>query len=236
MIKTNADYEFALLHLLESLPRHEGRTQDVINLFGERYHDQIPRKHFSRDATGHIRWDWRVRWTRQALVERGLMDSPRHGIWHITPDGRRWLVEQASLTNVAAGPDTKPSTVVSEPSDETAPSQSMYAVQSVDREKTVAVRRRGRPPKATSNAGAVPDGRYAILDQEIKVIQDYLAGRKSHIPTSEQLCDWVQFCYRFEMFQEGRDLFALVNPAEVNPWYFERAKKFAAICKMRSDR
>ncbi|CAG0973173.1 hypothetical protein ANRL3_01631 [Anaerolineae bacterium] len=94
-------------------------------------------------------------------------------------------------------------------------------------------RSRGRPLKNQMSEKS-NDGRYALFDQEIRSIHDYLDGRTGHRPSNEQLCDWVQFCYRFELYQEGHELFALVNSVEVNAWYFDRTKKLATICKMKA--
>lgn len=75
---------------------------------------------------------------------------------------------------------------------------------------------------------------YSILDRELKTIRSYLVGSSSLQPDGEKLCDWVHFCYTLELYAEGRDLFALVNPAEVHPWYFERTKRIARLCEFKA--
>jgi hypothetical protein len=75
---------------------------------------------------------------------------------------------------------------------------------------------------------------HAILDREIQAIRAFLQGRTDHRPSDEKLCDWVQFCYTFELYAEGRDLFALVSGENTNSWYFERTRKVARICEMRA--
>jgi hypothetical protein len=90
---------------------------------------------------------------------------------------------------------------------------------------------------ATSNMEKFTSGHpmHAILDQEVINIRLYLEGRSS-IPTSdEKLCDWVNFCYIFRLYSEGRELFSLVNGAEVNPWYFERTKRIAKVCEQKMN-
>lgn len=77
------------------------------------------------------------------------------------------------------------------------------------------------------------DKQRAILNDQIESIRAFLQGYTEHRPTDEQLCDWVNFCYTFEMYAEGRDLFRLVSPDGVNPWYLARTKKVAKICEMR---
>ncbi len=75
---------------------------------------------------------------------------------------------------------------------------------------------------------------YPILDREIELIRAYLAGRNDQNPSEEKKCDWVNFCYTFELYAEGRDLFKLVAADGVNPWYWERTRKLAKICELRS--
>jgi restriction system protein len=41
--------------------------------------------------SGDNKWRNRVRWVRQALVERGCIDGSKHGVWAITPLGAAWL-------------------------------------------------------------------------------------------------------------------------------------------------
>jgi hypothetical protein len=96
--------------------------------------------------------------------------------------------------------------------------------------------KRTRLASAPIAARANPDlsGPFALVEREIKLIRDFLGGRTVHRPSNEQLCDWVQFCYRFEMYSEGCDLFALVNSSDVNSWYYERTKKLATICRMKA--
>ena len=45
----------------------------------------------------------------------------------------------------------------------------------------------------------------------------------------------MQFCYTFEMFNEGYELFKLVAPTAVNDWLYGRAKKLAQVCRMRAQ-
>ena len=71
---------------------------------------------------------------------------------------------------------------------------------------------------------------HAIV--EIATLRNFLTGRSGR-PSDERLCDWVHFCYEFELYREGRDLFALVDPTQVNPWYYERAKRLAKVCAMK---
>ncbi len=84
---------------------------------------------------------------------------------------------------------------------------------------------------------APPDNearRLDILEAQIAEIRAFLAGRTDNRPSDEKLCDWIHFCYTFEMYAEARDLFALIDPTQVNAWYLERTRKLAKICAMRA--
>lgn len=88
-------------------------------------------------------------------------------------------------------------------------------------------RENGQASESTSPA-------YPILDREIELIRAYLEGRSDQNPSEEKKCDWINFCYTFELYGEGRDLFKLVAADGVNPWYWERTRKLAKICELRS--
>ncbi|MFW6116512.1 MAG: winged helix-turn-helix domain-containing protein [bacterium] len=75
-----------------------------------------------------------------------------------------------------------------------------------------------------------------ILAREIRNIRAYLDGDQSLSPSDEKLCSWIQFCYTFELFNEGAALFKLVRGDAVNPWLYERAQKLARACELRVDR
>jgi len=74
-----------------------------------------------------------------------------------------------------------------------------------------------------------------ILSQQVEAIQAHLQGRGTTQVSDEKLCDWVQFCYIFELYSEGSELFSLVSEAEVNPWYFERTKRIARVCEQKMN-
>ena len=74
----------------------------------------------------------------------------------------------------------------------------------------------------------------AILAQTIRNIRAYLNGDRAFSPSDEKLCDWVQFCYTFELFAEGAALFKLVRPDAVHPWLYERTRRLARACELRN--
>ena len=88
------------------------------------------------------------------------------------------------------------------------------------------------PPAQPERRTPAPLPAHTLLDAQIAAVRDFLNGRASR-PSDERLCDWVHLCYEFELYREGRELFALVDPAQVNPWYYERAKRLAKVCAMK---
>lgn len=77
-----------------------------------------------------------------------------------------------------------------------------------------------------------PPSAYAVLDAQVTAMRDFLNGRSGR-PSDERLCDWINFCYEFGLFREGRDLFRLIDPSLVNDWYYERARRLARVCALK---
>jgi hypothetical protein len=73
-----------------------------------------------------------------------------------------------------------------------------------------------------------------MLDAEIAQVHAFLRGRSGR-PSDEKLCDWVHFCYSFGLFAEGRELFRVVDPSQVHPWYYERTRRLARVCDMKAQ-
>jgi len=74
-----------------------------------------------------------------------------------------------------------------------------------------------------------------ILADKIRTIRAFLGGNAGLSPNDELLCDWIQFCYNFELFAEGAALFKLVRSQEVNPWLYERTRRLAQACRLREN-
>ena len=87
-------------------------------------------------------------------------------------------------------------------------------------------------PVQPERGTVAPPNAYAVLDAQVTAVRDFLNGRSGR-PSDERLCDWVNFCYEFGLFREGRELFKLVDPSQVNDWYYERARRLARVCAMK---
>jgi hypothetical protein len=92
-----------------------------------------------------------------------------------------------------------------------------------------------RPTTATKQRREpATGGPHAVLDDEIARVRDFLRGRSGR-PSDEKLCDWVHFCYTFGLFAEARDLFRVVDPSQVHPWYYERTRRLARVCDLKAQ-
>jgi hypothetical protein len=62
-------------------------------------------------------WTHRIDWARSRMVEHGLMDDSEHGVWQVTPTGRRWLRAEWRGPQVRHASVVRPR-IVAEPSRE----------------------------------------------------------------------------------------------------------------------
>lgn len=86
----------------------------------------------------------------------------------------------------------------------------------------------------TQATHTVSQQQIILFERQVAEIRGFLNGVSLRRPSDEQLCDWVHFCYSFEMYSEGSELFALVSSGDVNPWYLERTRKLARICAVKA--
>lgn len=68
----------------------------------------------------------------------------------------------------------------------------------------------------------------------VQRIQDFLQGRGNQTPQSEEICDWINLCYALELYREATALWQYVHQDEVNGWHFDRTKKVAAVCRVKT--
>lgn len=388
-LNSSTDYYPALLWLMGEL--EQAQTSEAIAEFERRMGELIPHEHRELNASGSIKWEHYVRWSRQALVNAGLMGSAGRGIWTITQAGKQWLQDhpdgskaelmalirqsRAARKKVAApAPKVEPQSValddetpaLSQADDVPAPSSELtkkaffktilthltgelppdvccndpdaqekvlqltcparrshyeiylrkrkpcaemglhfegrrkdnwalldqFRLQREELEEqvgepifaepwregsswtrvvlkrpyprldvvtakefadvlsrfiqvTLPVLRQavadmglrvgpGRPPaKVKEKDLARPK---TVLAQTIRDIRAYLKGDRALSPSDDKLCEWVQFCYNFELFDEGAALFQLVRRDEVHPWLYKRTQKLARACEVRLKR
>jgi hypothetical protein len=220
-----AQYTLALLQLLNE----EGRltTRLAIEAFEKKYRDRIPEDMYGM-VGNEVKWANRVRWERLNLARLGLMGNDQRGIWYITEKGYQFLREH--------------------PDDALRQLQDLLATDA-NRAKEERQKKPRTPNIKISMPKKIIENRQATLSsqefedidslahrklrQEIQTIRDYLHGVSALQPSNELLCDWVHFCYNFELYAEGLELYTLVASDDVNPWYYERTRKMARLCAMK---
>ena len=136
---------------------------------------------------------------------------PATGIWRLTERGHKWLLEHPNATNLTEKRD--------------------QIIQSGFPNFTSETKTHRSPARLISQSADHPRSR--ILDREIENIKTYLAGHNPLQPSGEKLCDWIHFCYIFEMYAEGKELFSLISENNVNSWYYERTKKIVKACDQK---
>jgi len=72
-----------------------------------------------------------------------------------------------------------------------------------------------------------------ILAEEIAHIREFLNGNGIFRPDDQTLCDWVWFCYKFELYAEGATFFSLIHFESVDRWLYEHTKRLAEVCDLR---
>jgi len=107
----------------------------------------------------------------------------------------------------------------------------------VEQVQPITVSKPGRQPRENGATmfEANESRHIAILLEETTHIQDFLRGKSALRPDDPTLCDWVWFCYKFEMYVEGATLLPLIHPESVEHSHYERTKKLAEICALRME-
>ena len=91
-------------------------------------------------------------------------------------------------------------------------------------------------PRPVNRSSDNEQRRWAeIVAQEVKQIRAFLHGHSYDQPPAERLCEWVFFCYQFELYAEGAGLFSHISFESVNPWLYDRAKRLARVCSLKAN-
>ena len=97
MLPSQAEIEIPLLEALLEIGG-QAKPKQLYPLVTTRFPTLTPEDLAERMDCGHIKWENRIQWVRQALIEAGDMASPQRGVWAITEQGRQ-RVAQHSPTN-----------------------------------------------------------------------------------------------------------------------------------------
>ena len=162
---------------------------------------------------------------RQAIAKGLPNEAQQYSQWAVEIDGvligAKWLLSH--VTGIPTG--------------EFQSQQAIYVLEKRLSLKVVNTRTDQGAVPSVKKAAPAPDNetrRTDLLAAQVAEIRAFLAGRTDQRPSDEKLCDWVHFCYTFEMYLEARDLYALIDSAQVTAWYFERARKLARICALKA--
>jgi hypothetical protein len=252
MLTTDPDYYVPLLRLLAEQPDGIGRSRDVIGLFGERHHDRIPAKDFEGlpSTPKEPRWANRVAWARQALKDMGFVDAPAWGVWRITQAGRDWLAQHPDATHLS--PTTRQQRAGAGPRSRTPSPRSKTAIPAGLTRDLLEQTRQAMPADQFQQIwGAIYQALLAeertkaittLTDSSLKErarkpvrrIHAFIQGRGNDAPKSEEICDWIHFCYTLELYREAAALWQYVNQDDVHPWQYERTKRVAAVCRTKT--
>ena len=249
MFDIKKDYWVPLLKIMQEMPRGQARMRDVLDLFYQRYREQIiPADHEMQQDDRTPLWKNRVAWARYDLVKLGYMDDPSRGMWRITPKALDWLTTHPNATHldersVRSSRSASPQFVVQ--------TQSRLATKSGVTLAMLESTRQHMPGEEFRNTwGDVYDTLLAeqrvqsvtsvdraqltaTVSELVNRIQAYVRGLGNERPSSEELCDWIYQCYLFGLYREVAVLWPLVDKEQVEPWYFERTKHIALACKAK---
>ncbi len=250
MFQQNKDYTVPLLHILAEFGERPVPVTHVYQVFEQRYSALIPPEHHDTRKNGMVIWQHIVGWRRYELQERlGFIASPGRGKWAITQAGRDWLSRNPTAQHIdlPARTSDSPTRKQTASARRSAPSPTSPGITLEILEKTRQAMgdEQFRPVWGTIYDQLIAAERAKAITnvndneltrsarRQVRQIQDYLQGRNGDRPNSEQICDWIHFCYQFSLFREAVALFPLVNAREVDTWYFERARRIVMTTKVK---
>ena len=105
MLPKQKEIEIPLLEVLKEIGG-QGRPRDIYPLVTSKFPNLDENDLGGAVPSGTNRWTNRIQWVRQKLVNEGQMDSPAHGIWRITEEGRRRLASSETTPQPAISAPT----------------------------------------------------------------------------------------------------------------------------------
>lgn len=239
-------YEAPLLRLLCELPNGQGTVDEVCRLFEEKYKDHIPPEHYKNLNGKEPEWRNHVRWSRSYLRDRGFLDGSKRGIWQVTEAGRRWAAENLDEDRLPPQPQQGKS-ISQVPKRRSKVTQTPPGITLEMLEQT----RQSMPIEqfrqvwgaiydqlqAEERAKSITEINQSELGRRAKrrldEIHAFLNGRTNTPPRSDIICDWIHFCYEFELHREAASLLKYVREDEVDSGYYRRAKKWAEASQVK---
>jgi hypothetical protein len=218
----------------------------VLRRFEKEYGRRIPRKHYELNSDGNCKWDTNVRFSRESLKKYGFLNASTRGIWRITGEGLQWLKEHPHATHISGErrrttPRTRRKTVLKVSS--VADSGITLEMLEQTRKQMSANQFRQVWGKvydrllAEERAKTITEIDSAELGRRLRGwlddVHNFLHGKITSTPSSEVLCDWIQFCYAMGLYREAAALLAYVHGSEVDPAIYKRARRVAEVCRSK---
>ena len=74
---------------------------------------------------------------------------------------------------------------------------------------------------------------HELVNRKIIEIRSFLAGSPGTRPSSETICYWVWFCYEFELYKEGAQLFRKIKEDMILRDLFVLTRQLGFACEGR---
>lgn len=68
-----------------------------------------------------------------------------------------------------------------------------------------------------------------------RIIKSFLEGNLNRQPETQEICDWIVFCYENRLYREGYKLFELVDESSISSDTYQKIKKIADACKVKLE-
>ena len=183
---------------------------------------------------------------RYKLVKKGEVDSPKHGVWRITEKGRKRYETEGSFYDQAKYPPILPrpyaprGTVavarkqrLIDPGEITSDFLQKWGVKQGLNLFELGIEgvKRKYVEYYRKQKGLEDEHLLKITKMTIKEIKVFLNGDSRTSLTPEKICQWIDYCYLFEMYWEGAELFNKVPQGSIPEELYRRTKKIADACQ-----
>jgi len=191
--------------------------------------------------SGQIRWQKNAAVGRYKLAKKGEVDSPQRGIWHITEKGKKRYEKEGKdykqedypprLFRLFSPRSTRKKRLIDPRNITTDLLQKWGIKQELNLfELGLEGVKRKYEEYYRKNKGLDNEHILTIIKRTIRDINAFLSGELPSSPTAEKVCQWVDYCYLFEMYWEGSELFKKVSKESIPEELYKRTKKIADAC------
>lgn len=68
-----------------------------------------------------------------------------------------------------------------------------------------------------------------------RIIKSFLEGNLNRQPDTQEICDWIAFCYENGLYKEGYKLFKLIDETSLPSETYNKLRKIADVCKVKLE-